>query len=310
MLVHRPAVYEHAAALIGRLPAEVFADADLLVEAHQAAHERYGLSHVVVATDIYGADVTALSGELDGRLTLEQAAALDPGRFPAGPQRNILSAARRLAERIGQAVTVQVPVVGPLSLATQLAGFETVLMTLIDGPERVAAALDRLAEVQCHYIARVPAGCGVTIFESAAAPPLVPPRDFERLAAGRLEAMMDQARAVTGRAAELIMGGHTEKILPHLLALSPALLICDPVNDARRFLADCRAAGADLRVNLPANYLLPDHRIEAHQALENLARLARGEAALYVATGVVPFDARTDDVNAFSDLVAQVNEAV
>ena len=108
----------------------------------------------------------------------------------------------------------------------------------------------------------------------------------------------------------MILGGHTQPILPLLLKLNPALVIADPPNDPAVFLAQCRSAGVDLRINLEPRLRLPEHRIEAHHRLEALARMARGDAPLYVATGVVPLDADPQSVLDFSELVEQVNQAV
>lgn len=318
MLIHRPAVYEHAAALIGCRPDEAMADAGLLYRAHQTAQQRYDLRHVVVALDIYGADCAAVASaagrNLDDPAYLADLAATPADAFPAGPQQNILAAAGRLRHELDGAVVVQVPVTAGFSLAAKLAGFETVLMGLLDDPSAVDGALDAMTDAQARYIQAVAeTGCGVTIYESAASPPLVRPDDFRSLVLPRLARLADAARQATGRPPELIMGGATAPVIGDLLALSPSLVLCDELDKAGEFLAAARAVGVDLRVNLPANHLLPDHRVTAHHELEQLGRLTRGgpdAPPLYVATGVIPFDADPGHVAAFSEIVEQINQAV
>lgn len=324
MLVYRPAIYEHSAAMIGRTIAAVAADADLLAEAHAAAAARYRLTHVVVGMDIYGTDAAAWRAATGKPAPVDLATLADTPLppFPAGGQTNVLRAAAALRRDLPASVQVRVPVTGPFSLAAQVVGFEGLLMGLLDEPATAQRALDRLAEAIEHYIRRVPPGCGVTLFESAASPPLVRPEDFRRLVLPRLARLMAAARRLgrcdgdedavlaPGCRAELILGGATGPILPLLLKLNPALVVCDPANDAADFLARCRQAGVDLRVNLESRLRLAEFRVEAHHRLESLARLARGQSPLYVATGVVPFDADPQSVVEFGQLVEQVNEAV
>lgn len=307
MLIYRPAVYDHAAWLIGQSPARAMGDASLLFEAHLAAQKRYSLSHVVVATDIYGGDSAGWSAAA-GRGDPESLADLAtcPVVFPAGPQEVIISAAARLRRELPACVQVCVPVTGPFSLAAQLLGFEPLLMGLIDTPQQVEQALDRLLSAQIEYIrAATGIGCPVTFFESAASPPLVRPAAFRAIVQPRLAALMSAARLAG--APELILGGATAPILPLLLELSPALLICDPGNNVSDFLLRCREADVDLRANLEPNLCLRQHRVEAHRRLENLARLAPGDQPLYVATGVTPYDADPEDISSFAELVRQLN---
>lgn len=349
MLVHRPAIYEHAAALIGCQPAQAVRDIDLLAKAHLAAAQRYSLNHVVVGMDIYGCDADAwfqaaglprdpqspqptladVASAVDrsmGILPMSESPSVpgspDTGRMPvplkmpAGGQQCIIQAAARLRAELPGSVQVRIPVTGPFSIAAQIVGFEGLLLGLLDDPAAAEAALDRLAEGIEDYVraagAALPPGCGVTFFESAASPPLVRPADFQRLVLPRLARLMAVARRAgeSPLPPELILGGPTAPILPLLLKLNPALVLCDPPNDPAIYLARCREAGVALRVNIEPRLRLPEHRIEAHQRLEALARIARGDEPLYVATGVIPFDADPQTVLDFTDLVEQVNQAV
>ncbi|MDD4889248.1 MAG: uroporphyrinogen decarboxylase family protein [Phycisphaerae bacterium] len=314
MLVHRPAIYEHAAALVGLLPRQAAGDATLLFQAHLAAATRYSLTHVVPGMDIYGCDADAWSAASSrpAPATLRELADSPLTPFPVGDQVNVLSAAGQLRAALPADVQVRVPVTGPFSLAAQVVGFEGMLMGLLDDAPAVEAALDRLAGAIEHYVhATGPTGCGVTFFESAASPPLVRPAMFERLVMPRLAKLMAAARRAGAdrRQPELIMGGATAPILPLLLKLNPALVVCDPANDPADFLAKCRAASVAMRVNLEPRLRLPEHRIEAHHKLETLARLARGDEPLFVATSITPFDADPQTVLDFTELVEQVNAA-
>jgi uroporphyrinogen decarboxylase len=54
-----PAIYEHAAKLIGKTPWEVSRNKDLIVQGHKAAFELYGHTPVVVGVDIYNLEAEA-----------------------------------------------------------------------------------------------------------------------------------------------------------------------------------------------------------------------------------------------------------
>ena len=54
-----PAIYEHAAKLIGKTPWEVSRDKDLIVQGHKAAFELYRHTPVVVGIDICNLEAEA-----------------------------------------------------------------------------------------------------------------------------------------------------------------------------------------------------------------------------------------------------------
>ncbi len=59
------AVYEHAAALIGKTPVQVCRDAELLFQAHAEAFRVYDHAPVVVGIDIYNLEAEAYGATRD-----------------------------------------------------------------------------------------------------------------------------------------------------------------------------------------------------------------------------------------------------
>ena len=59
-----PAVYEHAASLVGRSPGEVSRDPNLLFAGHQAAYRAYHHSPIVVGIDIYNLEAEAYGAKI------------------------------------------------------------------------------------------------------------------------------------------------------------------------------------------------------------------------------------------------------
>ena len=189
-----PVVYEHAARFVGRTPWEVSRDPELMFEGHRRAYLEYHHQVIAVGIDIYNLEAEAYGAEVVGRgeaipaihrpmlKSLDEGLAIRPfdpssdGRIPMA-----LSVGRRLKREFPDA-DVRVPVAGPFSLAFNLRGIQQLCEDAILEPERTSQFLHRLAENQavfCRAIAA--AGLDVAFFESAAAPPLLSPRQFHEV---------------------------------------------------------------------------------------------------------------------------------
>ena len=60
-----PAVYEHAARFVGRTPAEVSRDAELLFQAHRGAYLEYRHQPIAVGIDIYNLEAEAYGAKVE-----------------------------------------------------------------------------------------------------------------------------------------------------------------------------------------------------------------------------------------------------
>src|ERR1035441_9899618 len=60
-----PAVYEHAARFVGRTPAEVSRDAEILFQAHRAAYLEYRHQPIAVGIDIYNLEAEAYGAKVE-----------------------------------------------------------------------------------------------------------------------------------------------------------------------------------------------------------------------------------------------------
>ncbi|HNV00635.1 MAG TPA: uroporphyrinogen decarboxylase family protein, partial [Verrucomicrobiota bacterium] len=190
-----PVVYEHAARFVGRTPWEVSRDAGLLFEAHRAAYLEYRQQVIAVGIDIYNLEAEAYGARVevvedDAIPAIRQPLLgcpedghdlppFDPacaGRIPM-----VLAVGQRLRREFPEA-DVRIPVAGPFSIAFNLRGITRLCEDAILRPEATARLLLRLAENQagfCRAIAE--AGLDVAFFESAAAPPLLSPRQFHQI---------------------------------------------------------------------------------------------------------------------------------
>jgi len=315
-----PVVYEHAAKLINRRPWDVSRSADLLVDAHAAAHAVYRHSPVVVGIDVYNVEPEAYGavvGDPGGNevpSVMEQlcqhAADLhslvrpDPtrsGRFPI-----VMEAAARLKEKCPGA-EVRIPLSGPFSIACALVGFQGILLEVLTNPDTVAAALRYLAAGQvevCRTFASK--GFRVIFFESAGSPPFISPDSFKSAIFPALREMIAGVRSLMNESPPLILGGDTSGILEDLLRTGTEYVICPAETDREAFMEIMkRHPSVTVRMNTPVRLFASGDREALRAELVYLAQLAGGRPATVLGSGVLPYDVDSSMVR-FAQEVAAV----
>lgn len=306
-----PAVYEHAARILGRTPWDVSRSGALLVAAHRAAYELYRHIPVVVGIDIYnleaeayGAVVSRPEGEGIPAIhtpvcnTVSEVVNLidfDPVR--SGRLGLIIGAAQALKRQLPDAV-VKVPVSGPFSLCATLCGLETLLCEALTEPEAVQGALAKLVANQIRFCEAIAgAGVGLTVFESAATPPLVPVNMFRDLVLPPLEELMRRAAGLVGVPAPCVIGGNTLPILDQILSTGTNHVICPSETDQAGFMVGMAAHPAVLvRINMrPAVFCLADPE-EAFREADRVMALAGRRHKILLGSGVLPYEAIPETV--------------
>ena len=298
-----PAIYEHAAKLIGKTPWEVSRSGALMVQGHMAAFEKYRHTPVVVGIDIYNLEAEAYGGTvaepggegipaLDGHLCETVADILDLPCFDpvaSGRLGVVVEAAKELQARLPDAV-VKVPVSGPFSLASNLTGLETLLCDALTDPDDVDAALKKLTQDQLRFCKAIDAaGVGIAFFESAATPPLVPPHMFAEIVLPSLKQLVGSAPC--------IIGGDTLPILEPMLGTGTKYVICPSETDQSGFMKTMEAhPEAMVRINMnPAVFCKGDTSaafVEADRAMA----LAEGREKVCLGSGVRPYEAVPETV--------------
>ncbi len=316
-----PAVYEHAAYLIGRSPWDVSRDAELTYQAHAAAYRRYHHSPVVVSIDIYnlegeayGARVARPQGngipaileplcrsvdELAGLPTFDPRSA---GRIPM-----ILGVARRLADDFPEA-DVRIPMAGPMSIASNLLGIEPLLMDIVTRPEAAAGALMHLVEGQLRFARAVAdAGLDVAFFESAAAPPLLSPKMFRDVELPALKAIMEQTAQIVGHPVPCVMGGNTEPILDSLLETGTGYLINPIETDQEAFMRKVwDRTEVRVRVNASPRIMAQGSRDELRAEVERIAAISAGRENTCFGTSALPYETPPENVDYVKELCRQL----
>jgi len=319
-MIFTPAVYEHAAKLIGVTPWQVSREHSLLVKGHTEAYRRYRHTPIVVGIDIYnieaeayGATIAEPEGSAIPSITAHPCATtadianlppLDPataGRIPM-----IIEAGCELQVHFPDA-DVKVPVSGPFSLASNLVGFDNLLMDCVMAPDDVAAGLAHLVEGQLAFAKAVYAtGLRVTTFESAATPPLISPDMFRDIVLPVLKTFLDAISQVTGEKIPCIIGGNTAPILEHLMQTHPSYVICPSETDQAEFMRKMTQwPEVMVRVNMDPGVITSGDESAIKCEVDRVRELAAGRDNACLGTGVLPYEAEPDTVEMIQEHVNQ-----
>jgi uroporphyrinogen decarboxylase len=315
-----PVVYEHAARFVGRTPWEVSRDAELLFEGHRRAYLEYRHQVICVGIDIYnleaeayGAKIEPCEGDAIPAIHQPLLASLEDGLTlkPFDPQRDgrialLLGAGQRLKREFPEA-DVRIPVAGPFSIAFNLRGISNLCEDAITRPEETAKLLMRLAENQavlCRAVAA--AGLDVAFFESAAAPPILSPRQFRAVELPALKRIMALAAECVGHPVPCIMGGNTFPILDDLLSTGTGYLACNVETNQTAFVERVGRTHphVKVRVNLDPGVVACPEPERIYRGIDRVLEIVGGRTNCVMGTGALPLETPPDNIRLIREYVA------
>jgi uroporphyrinogen decarboxylase len=315
-----PSVYEHAARFTGRTPWEVSRDPDLMFEGHRAAYLEYRHTPIVVGIDIYNLEAEAYGATVaipgpDGIpaifdplvSSLEEARRLppfDPARD--GRIAMVIEVGRRLAAALPQA-DVRIPLAGPFSIAFNLRGINQLCEDVATEPDAVAGWLMTLAENQAAFArAVVAAGLDVAFFESAAAPPLLSPRQFHQVELPALRHIMTLTASIAGHPVPCIMGGNTCLILDGILSTGTGYVVCNVETNQQRFVDRlCEThPHVNVRINMDPRIVACDDRAAIFAEVDRILAIAAGRPNCLMGTGCLPLETPPENIRLIREYLA------
>lgn len=315
-----PAVYEHKAFLIGKTPSEVGRNEDLIVDAILKEYELYRPDLLTVGLDVYNVECEAagceikyyddspdvpgvahfLCEDIDEVRAVKRADPERAGRMPI-----FLRAAERVHKKLGQEVYVRGAVSGPFSMASELIGFENLLVATSEDPEIVDAAMAAAVQAIGDYAeAFLKRGIGVIIFDSRAMPPLTSPDVFSEQILPHYQALTGRLKKAGAKHLPVIIGGDTTSIAELLTRTGATQFLCDFDSDFETWKNACAAVHAPFRANIDARVV---HRGKAAEVVELAKRiLEKGKdvPGFILGTGVVGYDTPTANITEVRKLVA------
>lgn len=315
-----PSVYEHAARFTGRTPWEVSRDPDLMFEGHRAAFLEYRHTPIVVGIDIYnleaeayGAQVAVPGPEGIPAIFDPLVSSLDEARRlpPFDPARDgriamVIDVGRRLAAALPQA-DVRIPLAGPFSIAFNLRGINQLCEDVATDPEAVAGWLMTLAENQAAFArAVVAAGLDVAFFESAAAPPLLSPRQFQQVELPALRHIMTLTASIAGHPVPCIMGGNTYLILDGILSTGTGYVVCNVETNQQAFVDRVCASHPEVnvRINMDPRIVAGDDRAAIFAEVDRILAIAAGRPNCLMGTGCLPLETPPGNIRLIREYLA------
>lgn len=315
-----PVIYEHAARFVGRSVWEVSRDPELMFEGHRRAYLQYRQQVICVGIDIYNLEAEAYGAKVHAGTvdsipaihqpllsSLEEGLTLppfDPGRD--GRIAMVLAVGQQL-QREFPGADVRIPVAGPFSIAFNLRGINDLCLDSALRPDDTARFLMRLAENQgvlCRAIAE--AGLDVAFFESAAAPPILSPRQFHELELPALRRILEVASDCLGHPVPCIMGGNTYPILDDILSTGTNYVVCNVETDQRAFVEAVagKQPQVKIRVNLDPGVVTCSDPERIYRAIDHVLDIVGGRPQCVMGTGALPLETPPENIRLIADYAA------
>lgn len=315
-----PVIYEHAARFTGRTPWEVSRDPELMFEGHRGAYLEYHHQVIAVAIDIYNLEAEAYGAKVAASTpdaipaihepllsSIEEGIALKP----FDPERDgriamMLSVAQRLKREFPEA-DVRLPVGGPFSIAFNLRGINDLCLDAALYPEELAKMLMRLAENQavlCRAVAK--AGLDVAFFESAAAPPILSPKQFHEIEMPALRKVLEIAAEAVGHPVPCISGGNTYPVLDDILSTGTNYLACNVETNQAAFVERVSRTHphVKIRVNLDPGVVTCHDPQRIYRAIDHVLEIVGPRTNCVMGTGAMPLETPIENIRLIREYLA------
>jgi uroporphyrinogen-III decarboxylase len=186
-----------------------------------------------------------------------------------------------------------------------LLGLDELLTGVALEPERVRAFLAQLIPGQLTFCqAVVAAGLDVAFFESAAAPPLLSPRQFREVELPALTAIITRVAKIVGHPVPCIIGGDTEPIIDAMMETGTGFVICPAETDREEFVTRMeRYPQVKVRVNLDPGLYTRGTKAEILADVDRVIALAAGRDSILLGTGAVPYETPPENLLLIRDYV-------
>jgi uroporphyrinogen decarboxylase len=230
---------------------------------------------------------------------------------PFDPQRDgriamVIAVGRRLKQEFPEA-DVRIPVAGPFSVAFNLRGINALCQDVVERPADTTRLLLQLAENQaalCRAVAA--AGLDVAFFESAAAPPMLSPRQFREVELPALRRIMELAAASVGHPVPCIMGGNTYPILAELLSTGTSYLVSNVETNQPAFVESVARTHphVKVRVNMNPGIVACADPDRIYREIDRVLAFAGDRPNCLLGTGALPLETPPENIRLIKSYLA------
>jgi uroporphyrinogen-III decarboxylase len=166
----------------------------------------------------------------------------------------------------------------------------------------------RLAENQtalCQAIAE--AGLDIAFFESAAAPPILSPRQFHALELPALKRILELAAQCLGHPVPCIMGGNTFPIVDDILATGTNYVACNVETNQAAFVERISRTHPHvrIRVNLDPGIVACHDPERIYRAIDHVLEIVGERTNCLMGTGALPLETPPDNIRLIRDYLAR-----
>lgn len=312
-------VFGHAATLAGVPLENYLQDGDLLARCQIGAWERYGhdavfaLMDVNVEAEALGARLCRRSGQYPGLKShsLADAKGLGGLKLPNpnsdGRMPQLLRAAALLRAEFGDSVPVVGCVLGPMTLALQLMGWQEALWFAIDHPDDFERLLGFTTEVGLLF-GRAQLESGVhlpLIFDPGASTLVLTPQFFREFAVPSLKKLAEGLKLAGSMATWLHITGPVETILSYYPQIGVDLANIDYMADLAQARETLPTVCLDGNLK-PASFVIEEPESIAREAARLVNRFGPGAGYILSQGCELPLESRPENVRA---MVAAGREA-
>ena len=155
-------------------------------------------------------------------------------------------------------------------------------------------------------VAVAAAGLDVAFFESAAAPPMLSPRQFRAVELPALRRILEIAAESVGHPVPCIMGGNTYPILEDLLSTGTSYLVSNVETNQAAFVETVARTHphVKVRVNMnPGIVTCPDPE-RIYGEIDRVLSFAGGRPNCLLGTGALPYETPPENIRLIKSYLA------
>jgi uroporphyrinogen-III decarboxylase len=146
----------------------------------------------------------------------------------------------------------------------------------------------------------------VAFFESAAAPPILSPRQFHDLEMPALRRVLDIAAEAVGHPVPCIMGGNTYPVLDDILSTGTNYVVCNVETNQAAFVERVSRTHPQvkIRVNLDPGVVICNDPQRIYRGIDHVLEIVGPRTNCVMGTGALPLETPPENIRLIREYLA------